>query len=85
MKRPRANGAPEPMNSPHPMNRHRTMAAALHELAAAARRFAEQCGPTNHEDLWSQAAHSLADLLGLAAAEIAPANQSSPEATEGES
>lgn len=57
------------------MDRNRTTAAALHELAAAARRFAEQCGPTNRDQLWRQAADSLADLLGLAAAEIAPSEQ----------
>ena len=45
MKRPRVNGAPEPMNCTNPMDRNRTTAAALHDLAAAARRFAEQCGP----------------------------------------
>lgn len=52
------------------MDRTSPAAAALRELAAAARRFAESCGPSNQDELWRNAADSLSDVLGLAAAEM---------------
>ncbi|WP_411876620.1 hypothetical protein [Vulcanococcus limneticus] len=42
----------------------------MSELAAAAHRCADKCGPSNRDQLWRRAADALGDLLGQAAAEM---------------
>ncbi len=70
MKKAPRNRGPVPMNCTNPMDRTNPTAAALSELAAAAHRCADQCGPSNRDQLWRRAADALGDLLGQAAAEM---------------